>query len=80
LVSKGNRSSGWRTMGTPLPALWKIRVRILFGYPFYFFQFYISRAWFRAGWEGFCIAVIAAFSRLLRDIKRHERAISERKP
>jgi len=78
LVSKGNRSSGWRAMGTPLPALWKIRLRILFGYPFYFFQFYISRAWFRAGWEGLCIALIAAFGRLLRDIKRHERALAER--
>jgi glycosyltransferase involved in cell wall biosynthesis len=78
LVAKFNRSSSARAANTLLPALWKIRLRILFGYPFYFFQFYISRAWFRAGWEGLCIALIAAFGRLLRDIKRHERALAER--
>jgi len=78
LVGKFNGDSTSSAKDTGLPPLWKIRLRILFAFPAYFLRFYLARAWFRAGWEGLCIALIAAFGRLLRDIKRHERALAER--
>lgn len=80
LLDKQNKVSAVRARETDLPRPWKIRARIVFGYPLYFLKHYFTRGYFRAGVEGFAIAGILAFGRWLRDVKRYEGSRSAANP
>ncbi len=56
-------------------ALWFIKLRILLGWHAYFFNQYIRRGLWRAGWYGLLVAKIAAHGRWLKDARMLERAL-----
>jgi glycosyltransferase involved in cell wall biosynthesis len=53
-------------------ALWLIRLRALLGWQFYFWNQYVRRGLWRAGWYGFLVARIAAHGRWLKDARMLE--------
>lgn len=71
-VTKMNRVSGVRAhLGNPKgPA--SLRLRILFGFPMYFFKKYIQHRYWTAGVYGFAVAAVIASNRWLRDVKMYE--------
>ncbi len=79
LLEKQNRVSGVRAQETKLPALWSVKARVLFIFPFYFVKHYITRRYFLMGVEGFAVSMILAFGRWLRDVKRYERHMAEKR-
>lgn len=72
LVEKYNRgsSSMARDGRRKHPAV--IRLRVLFGTPFYFFKAYFTRGLWRAGLYGLILARLSAIGRWLRDAKMYE--------
>jgi glycosyltransferase involved in cell wall biosynthesis len=78
-VAKLNRASGVRARELKLKAKWVLILRMIFGYPFYFFKEYILNGMIKGGVYGFAYAVTIAFGRWLRDVKMYERHKSEMK-
>lgn len=72
MVMKMNRVSTARLKGKRLLSLPVVILRIVFGFPVYFFKNYILRGMIRGGVNGFSIAAILAFGRWLRDVKMYE--------
>lgn len=72
IVEKLNGVSTRRvTFGTSAN-IHSVRLRVLFGLPFYFFKAYIMKGLWRAGLYGFIMARLSANGRWLRDAKRYE--------
>ncbi len=73
LVMKMNRVSTARLNGKRLLSRPVVVIRMVFGFPVYFFKNYFLRGMVRGGAYGLCIAAILAFGRWLRDVKMYER-------
>jgi len=71
-VRKMNRVSTVRANETRLKSKGMLALRILFGFPFYFFKKYVSQQMFREGIYGFACAVVIASNRWLKDVKMYE--------
>ena len=71
-VSKMNRVSTVRATETRLKPKGVLAVRILFGFPVYFFKKYVSQQMFREGIYGFACAAVIASNRWLKDVKMYE--------
>ncbi|MBN2162010.1 MAG: glycosyltransferase family 2 protein [Pontiellaceae bacterium] len=71
-VGKMNRVSTVRANETRLKPKGQLALRILFGFPFYFFKKYIFQQMFREGIYGFACAVVIASNRWLKDVKMYE--------
>ncbi len=72
-VAKWNRVSTVRAAETKLRSLRALKLRMLFGPPFYFARHYFLRGLWRAGFYGFAIARAVSFGRFMRDVKQYER-------
>lgn len=72
LLRKQNRVSTVRATQTKLKPLAYVRLRVWFGFPFYFLRNYIRRGMFRAGTYGFVVAITGAQGRWLKDVKMYE--------
>ncbi len=79
LEDKFNRNSTGRARETKLRPLWLVALRMLVAKPFYFFNQYIRRGLWRAGWYGYAVANIAAHGRWLKDAKMLEIHLRNRK-
>ncbi|WP_170936953.1 MULTISPECIES: glycosyltransferase family 2 protein [Rhodomicrobium] len=73
VMTKLNRASSVRARELKLKPLWLVVLRILFGFPTYFFKAYIVNGLIRGGVYGFAYACALAFGRWLRDVKMYER-------
>lgn len=72
MVTKLNIGSGRRAKNTKLkPYPWVV-TRVLLAFPFYFIKHYLKKGLWRAGLYGFCISIVAAYGRWLRDVKMLE--------
>lgn len=72
LINKMNRSSTVRAKETKLKPLWLLRLRILFGLPFYLFKKLIFQKMILAGTYGFACAMTVCLNRWLKDVKMYE--------
>jgi len=73
MLAKMNRVSSVRGEKKRLKPLWEVKMRVFFGFPFYFFKKYVRQQMFREGTYGFACAVILAGQRWLTDVKMLER-------
>ena len=73
MLSKMNRVSSVRAREKKLKGFRTVQLRVLFGFPFYFFKKYLKQQMFREGVYGFACAVILAGQRWLTDVKMYER-------
>ena len=71
-MAKWNGVSTRRAESIKLKPLWLVRLRVLFGWPFYFLRHYILRGFWRGGLYGFAVAGGVAFGRWMRDVKMYE--------
>jgi hypothetical protein len=77
-VAKMNRVSTVRSTETKLKPKGVLALRILFGFPFYFFKKYISQQMFRAGIYGFACAAVIASNRWLKDVKMYKHHLAKK--
>ncbi len=73
LLDKQNRNTSVRARETRLKHKAYIIMRIMIGFPFYFFKAYILKGFIRGGVYGFACAVIIALGRWLKDVKMYEK-------
>ncbi len=71
-MTKMNRVSTVRANETKLKPRPILAIRILCGFPFYFFKKFILHKMFRAGVYGFACAAVIASNRWLKDVKMYE--------
>ena len=76
-VGKMNRVSGVRAKSGRFKSPWSLRLRILFGFPLYFFKKYIQHRYWTAGVYGFAVAAVIASNRWLRDVKMYEHMLDK---
>ncbi|MEM9081479.1 MAG: glycosyltransferase family 2 protein, partial [Verrucomicrobiota bacterium] len=77
MLAKMNRVSSVRGREKKLKSLGVVKLRILFGFPGYFFKKYVKQQMFREGVYGFACAVVLAGQRWLTDVKMLERHMKE---
>ena len=77
LTAKLNRNS---SIPVPLKSKSYLRVRILFGLPWYFGKRYFLDQYFRGGVYGFALAMIYGHARWLRDVKMWEEHAGKPRP
>lgn len=75
-MGKMNRVSTVRANETRLKPKGLLALRILFGFPSYFFKKYISQQMYREGIYGFACAAVIASNRWLKDVKMYERHLA----
>lgn len=78
VVAKMNRVSSVRSVETKMKPMWLLRLRLLFGFPLYFFKQYVSKGGWRGGMYGFALCCILSLARWLRDAKMYEARVGAR--
>lgn len=76
-VAKMNRVSTVRANETKLKPKHVLAVRILFGFPVYFFKKLVLHRMYRAGIYGFACAAVIASNRWMKDVKMYERHLAK---
>ncbi|MGD2133402.1 MAG: hypothetical protein PVI23_11455, partial [Maricaulaceae bacterium] len=72
LIAKVNKNTSVRAREARLKPLWQLRLRILFGLPFYFARRYLINGLILRGAYGFAFALAVSVGRWLRDVKMYE--------
>ncbi|MGG7567466.1 glycosyltransferase family 2 protein [Rhodovulum sp. DZ06] len=72
VVTKMNSVSSVRAREAKMKPLWQLRLRLVFGFPAYFFKQYIGKKGWKGGMYGFALCAILSLARWLRDAKMYE--------